>query len=99
MNFVVAAVVTASYGMGMPLPAPIPPVNAWEKPINLSGGTPPAPPASAAATADVAKYDKAAEQHDSGIDLAEQQNSNMSSTRSSPNSGRLKVRSVHSIFG
>ncbi|XP_074655932.1 uncharacterized protein LOC141909383 isoform X2 [Tubulanus polymorphus] len=61
----------------VPVPAPMPTVNAWEKPINF------APPV-AAAVADI-KFDKT-DQHDSGIDVSEPPTSVVSSTRSSPSS-------------
>lgn len=66
----------------MPVPAPAPAVNAWDKPIKLN--TP------EGVLAESAKYDKG-DQHDSGIDISETQNSANSSTRSSP-SGDSKIK-------
>ena len=79
----------------MPVPAPAPAVNAWEKPISivLSQTANVAPPA--AIPADV-KFDKS-DQHDSGIDISEPQNSANSSTRSSPSAeNKLKTDDIFS---
>ncbi len=64
--------------MGMPIPAPAPAVNAWDKPINLATSA-------IGSNAEQIKFDKS-DQHDSGIDISEPQNSASSSTRSSPSS-------------
>ena len=61
--------------MGLPVPAPAPAVNAWDKPIKLA--------VTDGALGDPSKYDKG-DQHDSGIDISEPHNSASSSTRSSP---------------
>ena len=74
--------------MGIPMPAPAPAVNAWDKPINLA--TTNSKVAIHTGT-DSHKYDKA-DQHDSGIDISEPQNSAGSSTRSSP-SAENKLKS------
>ena len=76
------------YSMGMPTPAPVPAVNAWEKPISI---TPASVPVSNVGPNGQVKFDPKADQHDSGIDISEPQNSNSSSTRSSP-SAENKLR-------
>ena len=76
------------YSIGMPTPAPVPTVNAWEKPISI---TPASVPVSSVGSNDQVKFDSKADQHDSGIDISEPQNSNSSSTRSSP-SNENKLR-------
>lgn len=69
---------------GIPVPAPAPSVNAWEKPITLSNGSAAQTVAiSNSGSVEGVKYDKGY-QHDSSIDISEPQNSAASSTRSSP---------------
>ncbi len=81
------------FSMGMPAPAPAPTVNAWEKPISI---TPAAVPVTSVGPNGQVKFDPKADQHDSGIDISEPQNSNSSSTRSSP-SAENKLRGTDLI--
>jgi len=77
--------------MAMPIPAPIPLVNAWEKRIQLASSV--VPPMVSIPVTDL-KYDKN-DQHDSGIDVSEPLNSATSSTRSSPNNeGKMKTEDI-----
>ncbi|XP_052823701.1 protein PRRC2C isoform X3 [Octopus bimaculoides] len=55
----------------------VPPVNAWNKPINISI-------TNAMHSSTDMSYDKGGDQHDSGIDVSDPPNSTASSTRSSP---------------
>ena len=84
---------TVPFSMGMPTPAPVPAVNAWEKPISITQAS---VPASSVGPNEQVKFDPKADQHDSGIDISEPQNSNSSSTRSSP-SAENKLRGTDLI--
>ncbi len=82
------------YSMGMPAPAPVPAVNAWEKPISITAAA--AVPVTSVGPNGQVKFDPKSDQHDSGIDISEPQNSNSSSTRSSP-SAENKLRGTDLI--
>ncbi|KAL4218896.1 cell differentiation [Mactra antiquata] len=70
-------------------PAPVPSVNAWNKPINFA--------AVPGMQVQEAKYDKG-DQHDSGIDVSDHPNSGGSSTRSSPSTeNKLAVPKLEKI--
>lgn len=72
-------------------PAPIPQVNAWNKPISFASVT-----GSVTVSAEP-KLDKG-DQHDSGIDVSDQPNSGGSSTRSSPSTeNKLKTDKVKTM--
>ena len=80
-----SAPMSTPFSMGMPLPAPAPAVNAWEKPITITPAVVATSSVTVAANGEV-KFDNktGGDQHDSGIDISEPQNSGSSSTRSSP---------------
>ena len=92
--------VSGPFSMGIHIPAPAPPVNAWDKPISLTTTAP-----TVSIPACDTKYPDKGDQHDSGIDISEPINSGASSTRSSPSAeNKMKnddIRRVcnHRMFG
>ncbi|XP_064649744.1 protein PRRC2C-like isoform X2 [Lineus longissimus] len=80
--------VQSGISSAVPIPAPVPQVNAWEKPITFNSGMNPM-------QGDV-KFDKG-DQHDSGIDVSETPTSRTSSTRSSPSDEPKKEESLAKV--